>query len=56
VVGEPIDTQKYLSRADSAEVLRELTDEIMVRIQALTKQEYVYDYAPRRSSVNRTHI
>ncbi|MEY3478960.1 MAG: hypothetical protein RL415_1223, partial [Actinomycetota bacterium] len=56
VIGEPIDTQKYLSRADSPEVLRELTDEIMVRIQALTKQEYVYDYAPRRSSVNRTHI
>lgn len=56
VVGEPIDTQKYLSRVDSPEVLRELTDEIMLRIQALTKQEYVYDYAPRRSSVNRTHI
>ncbi|MEY3424409.1 MAG: hypothetical protein RLZZ285_1134 [Actinomycetota bacterium] len=56
VIGEPIDTQKYLSRVDSPEVLRELTDEIMVRIQALTKQEYVYDYAPRRSSVNRTHI
>lgn len=56
VVGAPIDTKKYLSRAQEPEVLRELTDEIMLRIQALTKQEYVYDYAPKRSSANRTHI
>ena len=55
-VGEPIDTEKYLSRATEPEVLRELTDEIMLKIQALTRQEYVYDYAPKRSSVNRTHI
>jgi hypothetical protein len=45
-----------LARADDPDVLRQLTDEIMVRIQALTKQEYVYDYAPKRSSANRTHI
>ena len=55
-IGAPIDTQKYLSRANEPEVLRELTDEIMVRIQVLTNQEYVYDYAPKRSSANRTHI
>ena len=55
-IGSPIDTQKYLARADDPDVLRQLTDEIMVRIQALTKQEYVYDYAPKRSSANRTHI
>lgn len=55
-IGSPIDTQKYLSRADDPEVLRQLTDEIMTRIQALTNQHYVYDYAPKRSSANRTHI
>lgn len=55
-IGAPIDTQKYMSRADRPEVLRELTDEIMVRIQALTGQEYVYDYAPKGSNPNRTHI
>ncbi len=56
VIGQPIDLGGYLSRAEQPEVLRELTDEIMTRIQALTKQEYVNDYAPKRSSANRTHI
>lgn len=55
-IGAPIDTQKYLSLADDPDVLRELTDEIMMRIQALTAQEYVNDYAPKRSSADRTHI
>lgn len=56
VIGEPINTEKYSSRIDQPEVLRELTDEIMSRIQALTNQEYVNDYAPKRSNTNRTHI
>ncbi len=55
-IGPPIDTQKYMSRTDDPEVLRELTDEVMLKIQALTNQQYLYEYAPKRSSVNRTHI
>jgi len=55
-IGSPIEMQKYLSRADDPEALRELTDEIMAQIQVLTGQEYVNDYAPKRSNVNRTHI
>lgn len=55
-IGSPIEMQKYLSRADDPETLRELTDEIMAQIQALTGQEYVNDYAPKRSDTNRTHI
>ncbi|MBM3805143.1 MAG: 1-acyl-sn-glycerol-3-phosphate acyltransferase [Actinobacteria bacterium] len=55
-IGDPIDTRKYLERADDPEVLRQLTDEIMTKIQALTGQEYVHDYAPKRSSANRSHI
>jgi len=55
-IGQPIDTREYMLRIDDPAVLRELTDEVMKKIQALTKQEYLYDYAPKRSSANRTHI
>ncbi|GBL20223.1 hypothetical protein EMGBS4_02830 [Acidimicrobiaceae bacterium] len=55
-IGAPIDTKKYMSRVDDPAVLRELTDEVMLKIQALTNQQYLYEYAPRRSSTHRTHI
>ena len=55
-IGAPIFLQQYLERAQDPAVLRELTDEVMTKIQLLTSQEYLYEYAPKRSNANRTHI
>lgn len=43
MVGEPLDLSPWQDRLGDREAEREITDEIMRRIQALTGQEYVHD-------------
>lgn len=42
-IGEPLDVSPWLDRIGEREAEREVTDEVMRRIQALTGQEYVPD-------------
>lgn len=42
-VGEPLDTAPWADREDDRAAEREITDELMLRIQALTGQEYVHE-------------
>lgn len=46
--GEPIDPAPYASMPDRTLATRLLTDEVMARIQALSGQDYVDEYAGRR--------
>jgi len=48
-IGKPIDVARYGLRADDHMVLREITDELMYEIQALTGQEYRDVYATKRA-------
>ena len=48
-IGRPLDAARYRDRPDDHLVLRELTDELMFEIRALTGQEYVDEYATRRA-------
>ncbi len=50
-IGRPIDVAHYRDRADDRLVLRQLTDELMYEIRALSGQEYVDTYATRRKPV-----
>ncbi|WP_067478334.1 lysophospholipid acyltransferase family protein [Actinomadura hibisca] len=43
--GAPLDFSRFYGKEDDREVLREVTDEIMMAIQALSGQEYVDRYA-----------
>ena len=43
VIGEPMDISRWEGRAGDRVAEREVTDEFMRRIQALTGQEYVHD-------------
>jgi 1-acyl-sn-glycerol-3-phosphate acyltransferase len=47
-IGRPIDVRRYGDRADDRLVLRQLTDELMFEIRALTDQQYVDEYATRQ--------
>jgi 1-acyl-sn-glycerol-3-phosphate acyltransferase len=47
-VGRPIDCRRYAGRSDDRLVLRQLTDELMFEIRALSGQDYVDEYATRR--------
>jgi 1-acyl-sn-glycerol-3-phosphate acyltransferase len=47
-IGRPIDCSRYSGRTDDRLVLRQLTDELMFEIRALSGQEYVDEYATRR--------
>ena len=47
VIGEPLDFSRYAGRADDQFVVRSVTDEVMAAIQALSRQEYVDEYASR---------
>lgn len=42
-IGEPLDVSPWLDRIGDRDAEREITDEVMRRIQALTGQEYVPD-------------
>ena len=48
-IGAPIEVSRYSDRADDHMVLREITDELMYEIQALTGQEYRNVYATKRA-------
>jgi 1-acyl-sn-glycerol-3-phosphate acyltransferase len=45
--GRPIDPGRYRQRAEDRMVLRQLTDEVMFEVRALTGQRYVDHYATR---------
>jgi 1-acyl-sn-glycerol-3-phosphate acyltransferase len=47
--GRPIDVRRYAGRADDRLVLRQVMDEVMFEIRALTGQEYVDEYATKKS-------
>ena len=49
--GQPIDPARFATRADDPLVLRQLTDEVMFELRALTGQEYVDRYAKRKADV-----
>ena len=46
--GRPISVAKYADRAEDRLVLRQITDEVMFEIRALSGQEYVDSYASRK--------
>jgi 1-acyl-sn-glycerol-3-phosphate acyltransferase len=46
-IGRPIQPEHYQSRNGDGLVLRQMTDELMFEIRALSGQEYVDDYATR---------
>lgn len=48
--GRPIRVDRYLDRANDRLVLRQLTDEVMYEIRALSGQEYVDTYATKPSA------
>ncbi|MGI9578123.1 MAG: lysophospholipid acyltransferase family protein [Microthrixaceae bacterium] len=47
--GDPVDVARYADRADDRLVLRQITDEIMFEIAALSGQSYVDTYATKPS-------
>jgi 1-acyl-sn-glycerol-3-phosphate acyltransferase len=46
-ISKPMRFEKYADRADDPRVLRQITDEIMFELRALSGQEYVDRYAKR---------
>ena len=46
-IGRPIEVSRYADRADDRLILRQLTDELMYEIRALSGQEYVDTYATK---------
>lgn len=49
--GDPVDVARYADRADDRLVLRQITDEVMFEIAALSGQTYVDTYATKPSRV-----
>ena len=47
--GEPIDPQRYAAQGDERPALRELTDEVMYEICALSGYEYVDTYSTKKA-------
>jgi len=47
-IGRPIEVAHYSDRPGDRLVLRQLTDELMYEIRALSRQEYVDEYATRK--------
>ena len=47
-IGAPMRFDRYADRADDPRVLRQITDEIMFELRALSGQEYVDRYAKRK--------
>ena len=48
-VRKPIQVARYKDRADDHMLLREITDELMFEIRELSGQEYVNEYATKKS-------
>jgi len=47
--GRPIDVERYRDRTDDRLVLRQIIDEVMFEIRALTGQDYVDEYATKKA-------
>jgi 1-acyl-sn-glycerol-3-phosphate acyltransferase len=47
--GKPIDVTRYLDRPDDRMALRQIADELMYEIRLLSGQEYVNEYATKKS-------
>jgi 1-acyl-sn-glycerol-3-phosphate acyltransferase len=50
--GEPISVERYVDRADDRLVLRQIIDEVMFDICNLSGQEYVDEYANKKTSAS----
>ena len=48
-ISKPLDFSRYHDRAEDPLVLRQITDEIMFELQQLSGQEYVNQYAARKT-------
>ena len=48
-ISKPLDFSRYYDRAEDPLVLRQITDEIMFELQQLSGQEYVNQYAARKT-------
>jgi 1-acyl-sn-glycerol-3-phosphate acyltransferase len=48
-IGKPIDVTRYLDRPNERMALRQITDEVMYEIRALSGQTYVDEYATKKS-------
>lgn len=48
-ISTPMDFSHYYDRATEPKALRQITDEIMFELRALSGQEYVHQYANRKS-------
>jgi 1-acyl-sn-glycerol-3-phosphate acyltransferase len=49
-IGKPVSPERYLARKDDHLILREMIDEVMFEIQAITGQEYRNVYAAKRKN------
>lgn len=47
-ISEPMDFSRYHDQPKDPKVLRQITDEIMFELRALSGQEYVHEYAKRK--------
>lgn len=54
--GRPIDMRRYRGRADDRMLLRQITDEVMFEIAALSGQEYVDTYATSSGGAKRSTV
>lgn len=48
-ISKPMDFSRYNDRPTDPKILRQITDEIMFELRALSGQEYVHQYAKRKS-------
>jgi 1-acyl-sn-glycerol-3-phosphate acyltransferase len=49
-IGRPIHIDRYRDRADDRLLLRQITDELMYEIRALSGQDYVDEYATSKKA------
>ena len=55
-IGRPINVERYRDRGDTHMVLRQITDELMFEIRALTGQEYCDRYAGKTAETEPTVV
>jgi 1-acyl-sn-glycerol-3-phosphate acyltransferase len=48
-ISKPMDFSRYADRPTDPKILRQITDEIMYELRTLSAQEYVHQYAKRKS-------
>ena len=54
--GKPVDTTRYMDRANDRLVLRQIIDEVMFAIRELSGQEYRNTYATKKAEVAPTEV